>query len=219
MFSKFMSAIALMLCFTVFMNNVNAEELDMSNLTPQQRHNLQVKAAEMAAANAKSQVVVQQPKPTTITEDVADASAAMRKELTEWGFMGKGVGVALIAAAKEVGIAANEFAQTDLGKVTVAIVAYKMIGNEALDLLNTFMGIAVGSFILLFSFGLAVWVLYSSRFHYKVEYEQVPYFWGLFQVSKVKSAIAEEEENRGMRLVFAVVVIIIGLIVGLNCIF
>ena len=37
---------------------------------------------------------------------------------------------ALIGAAREVGMAANEFASTDLGKVVTFVVVYKIIGES-----------------------------------------------------------------------------------------
>ena len=43
-------------------------------------------------------------------------SSKVRGEVSAWVDLGKGIGQATVAGAREVGIAANEFASTPLGK-------------------------------------------------------------------------------------------------------
>lgn len=62
-------------------------------------------------------------------EKLVDAAA-------KWAELGKSIGIGVVSAARELGVAANEFAQTDVGKVTVAVIVWKFMGQDALDLVD-----------------------------------------------------------------------------------
>ena len=60
----------------------------------------------------------------------AASSEKLRTEVQAWADMGKGVGTMMVSAAKEVGMAAEEFSHTDIGKLTIAIGVIKLMKDE-----------------------------------------------------------------------------------------
>ena len=99
--------IALILAIPMF---AWANTVDISKLPPHQRAAIEKQVAEASS-------------PTNISETVRNEAAA-------WGQLGTNIGYALIGAAREVGMAANEFASTDLGKIVAFVVVYKVIGES-----------------------------------------------------------------------------------------
>lgn len=59
-------------------------------------------------------------------------------KMEEWAAKGTAIGRAVGIAAKELGIAANEFIQTDAGKITVVIIAWKLLGHDILHIMGGF---------------------------------------------------------------------------------
>ena len=158
---------------------------------------------EQAAALAQAQ-------PTT----AANVSENVRQEASAWGELGANMGKAMVAAAKEIGVAANEFSETNLGKITVAIVVYKLIGESLI-------GFVVGFLLLVFFFGIALWFLITKSF-YDCEYEHMPFLWGM-ATRKVLKKFSAPERNHGeiaaARMIGAFIAIVIGLLTGLNVMF
>lgn len=138
-------------------------------------------------------------------------SENVRKEAEAWGELGANMGRAIVGAASEVGVAANEFATTPLGKVTVALVVYKFIGQELL-------GIIVGIGVLLFGYSLAFYSLKFLRFPYDITYDHKPFLFGAWQ-RKVVVSYRENDEWKVARFIFGIGLIILSSVVGLNCIF
>lgn len=141
-------------------------QVDTSGLTQAQVDTLKRQAAEMKS-------------PQNMSKEV-------REEVSAWGELGAGMGKAVVAGAREVGTAANEFAGTTLGKVTMAVVVYKVIGQDVL-------GVLFGSVILVVGFSIGIWLLMSAKC---VEYEtkEVPVMWGMFTVTK-KTVIRKFSNN------------------------
>ena len=164
----------------------SAQAIDARGLTKAQIAELAAKAEEMKS-------------PT-------NTSAAIRKEAEAWGDMGANMGKALVGAAKEVGVAANDFATTPLGKATMVIVAYKLVGRELLHYV-------VGSFILLFGLGFAFYLAFTKRWG-SIEFERQPVLWGLYNRTIVKSYTVTNDaiEYRNWSICFTIVVtIVVGL--------
>ena len=137
-------------------------------------------------------------------------SASVRKEATAWADLGANIGSAMVSAAKEVGVAANEFSQTSLGKIVTVIIVYKVIGRDIL-------GVVVGGAILLFGFGVLTWLLLTHRFG-EVKYEYRPMLWGMWQ-RRVVTEYAIDSDSAWAKTVFSILVLIVTLLVGLKCIF
>lgn len=107
------------------------------------------------------------------TNTPVNISKTVRGEAEAWGDLGANMGKAMVGAAKEVGVAANDFASTSLGKIVVFIIAYKIIGKSIL-------GVIIGSLIFNVGTTLSIWFFRSSRWS-KVKYTKEPAFWGLYQ--------------------------------------
>lgn len=147
-----------LLCSFALSLSVNAQIINTENLSSQQINQL----AEVAANMRKD--------PVNISEKVRD-------EVQAWTDLGQNIGRATVGAAKEVGMAANEFAQTPLGIVTISIVVYKLVGEDLLSLI-------FGSLLILFG---STFGIYSSRNGYNRTYEYKPIIFGMFNYKMIKS--------------------------------
>lgn len=61
----------------------------------------------------------------------------------EWSELGTGVGQALVSVSKELGMAADEFSRTPVGKITVAVIVWKVIGAEVVRKLSALLFLVV----------------------------------------------------------------------------
>lgn len=110
-------------------------------------------------------------------DQVQGISAAARAETAAWANLGANIGTAMVSAARELGLAANEFSQTGLGKIVTGVVIYKVMGRDIL-------GVIVGTGILIFGYGIVVWLFVAHRFG-QCKYEYHPVLWGMFQRRKL----------------------------------
>jgi hypothetical protein len=176
-------------------------EVGTVGLSEAQKAELEVQAAKM-----RQDALAQK------SGDIKNVSATVRSEAEAWGDLGSNMGKALVGAAKEVGVAANEFAATPLGQVTVAVVVYKVIGQSVI-------GVLVGVFILLAGLSVAIYLLKGQALYTRsVEYEYKPFLWGMWN-RKVIKAIELECDAAAVKLLSAGVVSLVTLIVSLKCIF
>lgn len=130
------------------------------------------------AQKAALQAQIEQLK--TEKSDPQNISKTVRHEAEAWGELGGNMGKALVGAAKEIGVAANDFAGTSLGKVTVGVVIYKLMGKDIVSMIT-------GGFILIFGFAMSTWIITTRRWS-KVQYEYIPVLWGAFQRRRVVSS-------------------------------
>lgn len=183
-----MKNIFVILASVLLMATASAQEtVDVSKLTPEQKATLQKTVEQMHTPTNVSQVA--------------------RQETEKWAELGGNMGKAAVGAAKEIGMAANEFVGTPLGKVTMAVVIYKVIGKDVI-------GFFVGGAVLIFFVGLAVFFLRMKHFT-NVVYDYKPTFFGLYNKRMVISGNVSEDWAVGY-LVCAGISIVIGLLVGLN---
>ncbi len=112
------------------------------------------------------------PAPGTVTQASDVALDATKK----WAEAGKGLAVGIVAAAKEAGVAVNEFAATPVGKITTAIIVWKMLGKDILD-------IFLGFFFLLVLLPAAA-LVYRSAMTESVVRENKPILFGLFGLTR-----------------------------------
>lgn len=190
---KFFLILSLMASSAVFAatSQTQPSTIDVSKLTP----------AQIAQLN--NQV-------TEMTKEPVNVSASVRKEAAAWGELGANMGRAMVGAAKEVGVAADEFSQTSLGKIVVFLAAYKIIGKDVLS-------VVFGSFVLIFGYSLAIWAFYTRRWS-EVTYERVPVLFGLMH----RNRVVECETSSDALLAKCVVgggALILSSLVGLNIIF
>ncbi len=133
--------------------------VDVSSLTTEQIAQINQKVSEMK-------------------QDPKNISASVRKEAEAWGELGANMGKAMVGAAREVGVAANEFSSTSLGQIVVGIVTYKVVGQEIL-------GVLFGPLTLLVGWSLAIWFFTTQKFS-QVKYEYEPILFGLFKRKRIK---------------------------------
>lgn len=176
-----------------------SQTIDTSGLTEQQIQEIAAKAAELKAKNPEGAVAAAQ-----------DVSKAIRTEAGAWGELGVNMGKAMVGAAKEVGVAANEFAATDFGKIVTFMVVYKYIGEEVLSII-------FGSGVMIIGTILSIW-LARSLVWYSVKYEYRPVLWGLYN-KKVPIEIETSEDATIAKVAGSAFLLIMAFVVGLNIIF
>jgi hypothetical protein len=142
--------------------------------------------------------------------DPAVVSSKVRQEAEAWSELGSNMGKAMVGAAKELGVAANEFAVTPLGGVVVGITAYKIVGRDLL-------GVIVGSFILLFGYSVAFWLFLTRRWS-NIQYEYKPILWGAFERRKIVK-ISSDSEDTQVRVVTGAIILAVSTIIALVVIF
>lgn len=142
--------IILLLSLSILPSYAVEGTLDLNKLTPAQTAALQQQAQQYEHQNS---------------------SATVRAEVEEWGKIGANIGQALVGAAKEVGVAAADFAQTPVGKIVVFIIVLKVIGGKMIAILA---GIAL--------ICLSIWAhkYISNNYIYSIKYEVKPILFGLW---------------------------------------
>jgi hypothetical protein len=118
-----------------------------------------------------------------IIKAVADKKAQATEvttvdEAQKWVNLGASIGKGLAGSAKELGIAVNDFAQTDVGKITTLLIIYQVIGEDLVDIAGGLLFIIVG-----FSA-----ITYMFRRAYPTDYEY-------YENGKVKSKRPRKPES------------------------
>lgn len=183
--------VSLALCMSTVAFAGNQTTVDVSKLTPEQVQKINQQVSDM-------------------TKDPVNVSATVRKEAEAWGELGSNMGKAMVSAAREVGVASNEFASTSLGKIVVTIVTYKIVGRDIL-------GVMFGAMTLMFGWSVALWLVLTHRFA-NVKYEYEPMFKGLFKRRRIVS-IDQHSDTVTARFISAGLVLVLSSITGFNLIF
>ena len=167
--------------------------LDVSRLTQEQRAAIQLQITQMAEKKA----------------DQTSLAVSVREEASKWADLGKNVGTALVASAKEVGQGVNEFSQTPVGQVTTAIIVYKVIGRDVLKVIFGTLTLIIGTMVAVYifrNFGKTNYV-----------YENIPRLNGLFVSRKLKTFSRDSDYAVG-GVFLGLGVLILAWIVGINII-
>ena len=131
--------------------------------------------------------------------------------------LGRIIGSGLVATARELGIAANEFAKSDLGKVVMYILIWKYLGQDLL-------GVIIGVPFLIGGVILALHLLRRAALESAVkEYAHTPVLWGLFTVKRVvKHEVVKRQslkDSEQVQQVAAYIILVVTVAVGMNVIF
>lgn len=102
--------------------------VDVSGLTESQIADLKIQALKLQQS--------QQNKQSNPLEQATNISTAARTEAEKWADFGKNIGVAMVSTSRELGIAVNEFSKTDIGRITTAIIVYKLVGSQILHFIT-----------------------------------------------------------------------------------
>jgi hypothetical protein len=68
-------------------------------------------------------------------EDLRNARETVER-MNQYVEIGKGLGSGIGAAAKELGVAVNDFAKTPVGKITMALIVFKVAGGQIIGILG-----------------------------------------------------------------------------------
>lgn len=137
---------------------------------------------------------------------VVNVSKTVRTEAREWGTL---LGEAVVSGAKQLNIAAEDFSNTTIGKVTIAVVVYKVLGRD----------------VVRFTSGFLIWIaVLFAGWHvmrgwrskvvpdgYTVELR--PVFWGLFEVRRktnIQYRTLREESDRSGYMACGLAVMALG---------
>ncbi len=122
--------------------------------------------------------------------------------LNAFAELGKNIGAGLVAAAKELGIAANEFATTPVGKITIALIVWNYAGEF---IIHTAAG------ILVLVTGLYICRRLFPRV-YAIEYDPERRWFGFQIKKKIHYTTRSGEETWGMAIAYFGVLIVTTLI-------
>ena len=96
--------------------------------------------------NAQKATLVQQAE--QFKKESTNMSSA--EQVDQWVNVGERIGKMMGGAAKEVGIAVNEFVKTPVGKMTAAVIVWNYMGSMIVHVVS-------GLFVLICSWGLLTW--------------------------------------------------------------
>jgi hypothetical protein len=147
-----------------------------------------------------------------IIKQVADASSKVsavdvpnEEKVEKWVKIGSQVGQGLAGAAKELGIAVNDFAKTPVGQLTMMLIVWHMVGGVMVHILGGILVIVVGLSAIRFMFNRA----YPVRVTYNKEHKNI---FGNFVVEKIEKPPVQDDNAAGWLFACAMV-ILAGLIV------
>ena len=131
---SFIAAIMFVFALPVFaqLNATNVNQAGFAQLTEEQKAQVVQQVATMAAQQAGPQAVVD--------------------KATQWAQIGQGLGQGMVAMAREMGIAVNEFAGTTVGKIATVMLLWHYMGNDILRLV-------AGAMIAIVGFGYLRWLM------------------------------------------------------------
>lgn len=135
------------LLLILFSNLAFADSIRVpSNLTERQAAELQAQAAKLAEENTQS------TNPVTAIQQV-----------DQWVTVGASIGKGIAGTAKELGVVANEFIQTPVGKLTAYLIIWKVAGHDLVRLTLHVVG-GVSFFTVMFTF----WIWFFRRMCFNV---------------------------------------------------
>lgn len=109
-------------------------QVSTNGLSAEQKAALDAQAAQMRLQNA-----------ATSTSNVPDPD-----KMEQWVDLGTKIGQGLGGAAKEVGVAVNEFVKTPVGILTSAVILWKFLGSTFLHLFGGIMVLVSGWLFMLY---------------------------------------------------------------------
>lgn len=138
-------------------------------------------------------------------EKVANPAQSTAQSVKEWVDIGSAVGVGLASTAKELGVAANDFANTPVGKFTVFLIAWNYMGQD-------FLRIAFGFVWLTTLIPTWIWLYRRASFDTAVSYFEKGEGPGGARkiIEKTRNAIGEGTGT--MLVVSSIVIVLVGVL-------
>ena len=103
----------------------------------------------------KADIIKMVAEKATQNDSRQDSKSALVVEdkVERWVKIGSNIGQGLAGAAKEVGVAVNDFAQTPVGQMTMALIVWHMIGAQLIHLFG----------------GVLIWIVGFGFLHYLIK--------------------------------------------------
>lgn len=187
MYKNYLIAIAL----AIFSVNASAQavnNLSVSGLSETQKAELALKIAQLKEQTAAS------------TEVVGEAKELL-ESISKFEGIGRETGIAVREALMAVTDVADKFAGTDVGRITIILVVWRVIGEDVLGLLFGIVVMPIGIYI--------AHMAGHTRKRY-IEYDYKPMFWGLYQakVETKTEVYAPTDGERWMALTIVAITFI-----------
>lgn len=131
-------------------------------------------------------------------------SAPSEEKVEKWVKIGSQVGQGLAGAAKELGIAVNDFAKTPVGQLTMMLIVWHMVGGVLVHIFGGILIMVIGLWFVHFMFKRA----YPDKVTYSKEHKNI---FGNFAIESVQRTPVDDDNAAGW-LVAAGIVIMVGLI-------
>lgn len=149
----------------------------------------------------KAEVIKMVAEKATKSKETSPATNVSVADTVErWSTIGTNLGKGLGAAAKELGVAVNEFAITPVGQLTTWLIVWHMIGAQ---LIHVFGGILV----LLFGSGVIYYIMQKNFPKTVTRSNEVRNVFGNFAIAKVENKKMDGEDASWYLLAYAVVVV------------
>lgn len=189
---KFFAVILMAVSFSAFAGNDSetVRNAGFARLSEAEKAEVIKMVADKAASKDSSV-------PAALTED----------KVEKWVKIGSNIGQGLAGAAKEVGVAVNDFSQTPVGQLTMLLIVWHMIGAQLIHVLGGILIWIVGIAIIRHMVARA----YPSKITYSKEVKNM---FGNYVVEKVEPMAISDDNAAGWLFAYGVV-----LIAGLIAIF
>ena len=123
--------------------------IDTSNLPRKQQAEVALLAAQLAVGK-------------TDAASTRESNVKASNSLADWANVGSSIGQAFGSAAKEVGIAINDFANSPVGRVAMALIVWHFIGGALIHFIG-------GLFVIIIGLSFIVWLVkrtYPTTYQY-----------------------------------------------------
>jgi hypothetical protein len=195
MFHKLFAAAVLALCAVTSFATV----IDTSGLSEAQVAELKAHAAKVVADAAK------QADPSAAVQQAATNPGAAVTLAATWGQQAaaaaEGFAKALGIAAKELGVTVNDFLHTDAGKLTAALIIWKVAGASVAKILYALLFVTVGMFITRM-----IYLRLFTKGYEKVEYSRLGGFFKGTKLIRIPKGFADLDTD-GQWMAFWVMLI------------
>ena len=121
-------------------------------------------------------------------------------KVEKWVKIGSNIGQGLAGAAKEVGVAVNDFAKTTVGQLTMVLIVWHMIGGQLIHILGGVLIWIVGIAIIRHMVGRA----YPSKITYSKEVKNI---FGNYVVESVEPIAINDDNAAGWLFAYGIVLV------------
>jgi hypothetical protein len=179
-------------------------------------------ASSGPASNAVDLSALPQAQQDAIRQQIADANKAspvaqvqaVTDAASKWVEIGHAVGTTLVSTARDLGVTANEFATTPVGKIIVAIVIWKYLAADI-----THIGMSAVFLVIGLSLGLNFLRRASVKKVTAEEWSATPVLWGLFTRKKLirrdYETLPKLRDSDVMMQIAGYVCVVMGVIISL----